>query len=491
MKTFDQIKTAILKNLTGLSFLLILILLISSCLNNDNNDKKDCSVSEVLNLSKCSDYTSVTTTSDKWGSLPSYKSINSTIPLVLILTEFTDATFTHVDYSGDEAAYWSDQVFSETTGKLNHYFKNISADHFTFSKANESYNSLGAVNDGVIKVTLSRAHPDSQGSQENSVRTDLMNVFKLALDAADPYIDFSNYDTVDDGRVNPQELQIMFVFAGNESATDGSSPAVWAGSSNITGFYGVGPLTYDGHLVANSYSSANGFGYSVIGEIHFDNYPATIGIMAHELGHAAFGLPDLLDTDGSSVGIGDWGLMGKGRWGQTRDSDGALNGRPGDTPVPMSAWSKTKLFFDAIDVTADSNEYTYTINATGSQDNVLRIITGAPHEYFLLENRHNSGYDEGLERTFGNNFDGGLAIWHIDDGRSDNWVDCHRIVDLESAGGSINENTNLFYNSNQSTFNSTSSPNSNLYSGNGIVSNISVTDISAPGPTMTVTVTAP
>ena len=63
--------------------------------------------------------------------------------------------------------------------------------------------------------------------------------------------------------------------------------------------------------VNSSYYGQNG--YSQFGELHgFSagiSWDATIGVMAHELGHAYFDLPDLYDTTEASSGIGAFGLM--------------------------------------------------------------------------------------------------------------------------------------------------------------------------------------
>ena len=40
----------------------------------------------------------------------------------------------------------------------------------------------------------------------------------------------------------------------------------------------------------------------------------TASLGCHELGHAAFGLPDLYDRDYSSEGLGRWSLMAGGSW---------------------------------------------------------------------------------------------------------------------------------------------------------------------------------
>ena len=83
-------------------------------------------------------------------------------------------------------------------------------------------------------------------------------------------------------------------------------------------------------------------GFSQFGERHgsssSDTWDATIGVMAHELGHAYFDLPDLYDTSAIGEGIGAFGLMGGGSWGKKSSSE-----KSGATPVHLSAWSKENI----------------------------------------------------------------------------------------------------------------------------------------------------
>ena len=54
-----------------------------------------------------------------------------------------------------------------------------------------------------------------------------------------------------------------------------------------------------------------------------NGHMCTIGIVAHELGHDALGLPDLYDTssgNGTSAGVGGSCLMGSGNGGRAQTS---------------------------------------------------------------------------------------------------------------------------------------------------------------------------
>jgi immune inhibitor A len=55
--------------------------------------------------------------------------------------------------------------------------------------------------------------------------------------------------------------------------------------------------------------------YSVQPEYFLEPYDGAIGVFVHEFGHLIFGFKDLYDTDYSSFGIGDFGLMSFGSWG--------------------------------------------------------------------------------------------------------------------------------------------------------------------------------
>lgn len=187
--------------------------------------------------------------------------------------------------------------------------------------------------------------------------------------------------------------------------------------------------------------------------------------MAHELGHQIFGLPDLYDYDNSSDGIGVFGLMGKGIWGQK-----STDAYAGQMPVLPSAWTKYEQEWVNAKEVKKGKRTVKTVGMLATGVNTVYVSeTGKSGEYFLIEYRTASGYDKGLQTTLGNNF-GGLAIWHIDDNAEGNQSkDRHRHVDLEEADHTPNiyplndQKTDLWFKGNAVTFNNASKPNSKRY----------------------------
>ncbi len=435
----------------NIKFSLLLWLTLSqmllSCKEDSNSEisKKEGSLL-ILETSSKSCNTASLSNSDKWTGL----STPSSIPLLLIMIDFTGAPTT---LNTQDETYWSNRVFNDPDG-VNSYFNEISYNYFSFLKAAESW----GLADGVIKVSLPRAHPNP------GAKGLFHYVLQEALDQADNNINFASFDSNVNGVINPRELQIMFIVAGSESAAGGSSPpSVWAHAWSICGQeFGIGPLFYDGKRVACPSSGDIGSGYSRFGAEQW-GHDATIGVMVHELGHAAFGLPDMYDADSSSDGIGGWGVMGAGAWAYKSAEF------PGKTPVHASAWSKMKLGWRTVNLNPFGMQNIDKSTTDNSLTNIIKLSIGT-YEYLLVENRKYDGFDKGIEGLIGSAGVGGLAIWHVDDRISDNNNENCRILDLQIANGSLTDHNNLFYSGNKSTYSG--------YSKN-------ITSISSAGNTMT------
>jgi M6 family metalloprotease-like protein len=233
------------------------------------------------------------------------------------------------------------------------------------------------------------------------------------LKAADAEVDFSKYDKNGDGYID-----FVFIIVKNMPRNFIIGPAVGImdlGCVFTTNDKG-GPL--GPFVLTRGATSEEG------------NFCYTVGVMAHEYGHA-LGLPDLYDLtivnpefppEEDSAGIGLWGLMGYGGLGWQGD----------DGPNSFCAWSKAKLGWigtnnDSL-TTITENRSDLVITDIGTGGAVYRIpITGT--EYFLLVNRQATGsyYERNIPQS-------GLLIWHIDETRSNN-DEGHKKVDLECADG--------------------------------------------------------
>ena len=139
---------------------------------------------------------------------------------------------------------------------------------------------------------------------------------------------------------------------------------------------------------------------------------------------------------------------------------------------------------------------------------IYKASTSNSDEYFLFENRSAGGYDKGLNylifdnssnKVVGTKFNGGFAVWHVKDILSSCLApnNCMALtpplVDLEEANDADLDNasskgrtSHLFYSGNSVTFDNSSAPNSNLYDHTS--SGISLTNISAAGDNMTLTI---
>ncbi|MEV5540936.1 M6 family metalloprotease domain-containing protein [Saccharopolyspora shandongensis] len=294
------------------------------------------------------------------------------------------------------------------------------------------------------------------GRPSGQARANLMA--RDAAVTADPLINYAPYDNDGNGIVDA----FVLVHCGPGGEVTGDPGDIWSHKWVL-------PTAYNA-------DGARIFPYLTIPE------DAKIGVCAHELGHLLFGFPDLYDTDDTSEGIGNWCLMAGGSWGGG-----------GDIPTHPSAWCKLQQgWAKEVNVTSDG---TLAIPDVKNSFEVHRLWTDGLQgsEYFLVENRQRTGYDVSLPAS-------GMLVWHVDGSQPDNTNENHYKVglvqadnqrDLEWAANRGDAGDPYPGNTGNTAFNAESKPNSQSYA--GVPTGVSITDISAPGATMTATasVTAP
>ncbi len=387
----------------------------------------------------------------------------SSIPMLGILISYDNIQIR------SSASTWSTKLFGTNDHQLNGYFKEVSNSKFQIARATESD---GAINDGIVSVQLNYEHPNTNidfSTFSSNVYPDL----KDALIAIDSKIDFSNYDENADGSITPDELLLTFIIAGYEDSYEGRhvTNGIWAHQYCMSD---SNTPALDGVKLMGCRDDGN---FALFGELHdvANPHDATIGIIAHELGHSAFSLPDLYNTNGTNGGIGYFGLMGAGTWGVQDRRE-----YPGNTPTHFSAWSKV---YNGWVTPTEASGTTYLQTTSSDSYNIIKIPISA-NQYYLLENRDNSGYDRGLYILEGV-FDGGMAIWHINEDKltesyfANNTVNAdtsEKGVDLVEAAnatidyGGAGDEKALFYHLNVDAFGT------------------KVTNISSRGPSMTLNI---
>ena len=323
-----------------------------------------------------------------------------------------------VDHAADQVAHpaseFTDMLFTYGT------YPTGSVNDFYIETSYGLYQIGGLVSGWTTAASTYASYANPDTSQDFYTAQDMLRdaIFEL-----DPVIDFSQFDNDgpdgvpnsgdDDGFVDA----LFFVHAGPGEESTGDKYDIW---SHAWAFWpGVG--TADGVQI---------FRYSVEPETLSDGSMISVGVFAHEYGHV-LGLPDLYDTDYSSQGIGEWGLMSGGSWNY-RAGDPA-----GSSPSLMTAWSKAQLGWLTPTV-VNANQTGLTVAPAETYPTAFRLFRNGEvgNEYFLIENRRPIGFDEGLVRrqvTLGLAQPEGLVIYHVDDNQTGNSNDVHRLVDVVDA----------------------------------------------------------
>jgi M6 family metalloprotease-like protein len=352
------------------------------------------------------------------GGMPAPAYQNSgTQPVLVILAQYSN--WPGIIPAANFAAEWFGAGDS-----IRDFYLETSFNQLTLAAAAETG---GTVNDGVVGwVTLGATHPASDGSLTG---TEMRQIAKDAVTAADAFVNYAAFDTNGDGYLSQKELHLFVIVAGFEASYDLSSPAVWAHNWSLEG---IGCPTLDGKVIGNA---AFDGGYSEAGELQ-GGHQATIGTLAHELGHD-LSMPDLYDIDGGSSGVGEWSLMGSGNWNRTGIND------PGTSPALLDAFLKSyQGWLTPTNIEGSVSNQVIAQAETAAIAFRLRPNPGGldwefshhsgTGEYFLVENRQQTGYDAGLPGC-------GLLTWHIDEtvsyGNDANADETAPLVGLAQADG--------------------------------------------------------
>ncbi|KAG0603916.1 hypothetical protein M758_10G130200 [Ceratodon purpureus] len=363
------------------------------------------------------------------------------VNVIVVMVDFSDKKFTESQTKEHYTKLW----FEEGANSVKDYFKEVS---------NGAVDIKGEVV-GPYRMPKSISYY-ANGQSGTGDRTP--NARTMARDAAikaNPNVSFTKYDNDSDGFVDA----FVIVHAGAGAERTGKGNDIWSHKWVLD----KGPYQADGTQI-----------YSYL------TVPANcqLGVCAHELGHLAFGWPDLYDADYTSGGIGDWCLM----------AAGSYNGNE-DNPSTPCAWCKVDQGW--VEVITPTETQQVELPDVKDSYKVLKLWKdGAPQsEYFLVENRQQKGRDKDLPS-------GGLLVWHIDETKDDNTSEkTNYKVALVQSDGEKDLERKEDQGDNGDPFpglksvrlvNATSNPSTNAY--NGAPSGVSISDISDVADVMTFTV---
>lgn len=292
---------------------------------------------------------------------------------IVVLVEYTDIKFDIDDPNDYFTRMLNEEGFSDFGGTG-------SARDFFVSNSNGQFKPTFDVY-GPVPLQNNRKYYGQNDYYGDDMRAEQMVI--EACEYLDATVDFSQYDHDGDGFI---DNVFVFYAGGGEHDKGAPSTAVWPHAANLAEWYET-PFIYDG-VQLNSYGctceTPNGV-----------DRPDGIGTFVHEFCHV-MGLPDLYHTLNSSVKVtpGYWSVLDYGPY----NNDGR-------TPPNFSSYELTAL--DWIEATPFGDGGRYTLENLIDSHQAYIIPSDSPNEFYLLENRQQTGNDLYLPGH-------GMLIWHID-----------------------------------------------------------------------------
>lgn len=334
---------------------------------------------------------------------------------LVILWEFSDKKFTSISNP--------QQFFTDLLNKPGFTYDggiNGSARDFYLDASNGLFDPEFVV---VGPVTLSH-EASYYGSDKPSQDAKIYEAIIESCKALDDQIDFSQYDTDNDGKVD----NIYFFYAGNGQAdTPNGTELIWPHSYYLGEGGWKQDLTLDGKQI-DRYTCSNELRYYADGTL----LPTGIGTFVHEFGHV-LGLADHYDVSYGMMtfGLGSWDTMASGSYNNNMN-----------TPPTFSAFERAELgWLNYHDLNLNADTISTLPNLVDCNKAYCVPVEGTNgREFYVMENRQKTGWDKYLPGH-------GMLLWHIDidttawKSNTVNVQPGHQRVDIVEADGTATEAT--------------------------------------------------
>lgn len=242
--------------------------------------------------------------------------------------------------------------------------------------------------DVVGPVTMSKnyGYYGNDGAYQKDEK--VYEMIKEACDGIQDKVNLKDYDWDGDGEAD----QVFFLYAGLGQASGGSAGTIWPHESELR-YWPCGVLSYSTGKI-NTYACANELQPETQGSSRYIS--AGIGTICHEFSHC-LGFADMYDTTGSGgYGMSVFDVM----------DQGSYNGN-GFVPCNYTAFERIYAgWVEAIELESPATVKDMKSVSDYGRPFIMYNYKNT-NEYFLMENRQNTGWDKGL---YGSN---GLLIVHV------------------------------------------------------------------------------
>ncbi len=359
--------------------------------------------------------------------------------MLVILMSFSDVAFTTPKQDVDDLFNQVGYSKNGHPGSVHDYFVASSSGKLNLSAT-------------VVGPYIADSVQSYYGKQEGSINDlNVRTLIREAVKKADNDVDYSQFIN---GNANNYVSCVYIIYAGYSQASNINYPdLIWPHRSVI-----YPPLELDGVKIQD-YGCSSEFE----GTVGYSS-PMKIGTICHEFSHV-LGQPDHYDTDyeenGNAFNPGTWDIMAAGNY----------NGSGAFPPLWNAKERSVRGYVTFEDAVVDND---YTLEELQKSAKSIRLkYTNLPNEFYIIENRQQSGFDYFLPGH-------GMLIYKVDynvDGWSYNCANCDTTrlgFELITANGSkhtynwgwsYGQNQPFPGSTNKRSFTDNTDPSSKSYSG--------------------------